>query len=206
MVVAGIALVVAIAGTALAGQSATTSVLVKKDKKQVRKIARKEINKAAKKLTVANAGALDGIDSSGFVKGNSTVFTGGAEPAAGGAAQTVVAVPGMGRVEASCSANAQMITWSYFWSSGRPQLASLEASAEGLAPVVDAGYFLPQTPAPLSVTTNGGGANPGAHRLIASGRDYDSATGRSTTYVLVGLSRPASTDHCSIEGYAVDSG
>jgi hypothetical protein len=50
-----IALIVALAGTAVAGPLATTSVLNKKDKKQIRKMARAEIAKAAPGLTVANA-------------------------------------------------------------------------------------------------------------------------------------------------------
>jgi len=50
-----IALIVALAGTAVAGPLATTSGLKKKDKKQIRKIARAEIAKAAPGLTVGNA-------------------------------------------------------------------------------------------------------------------------------------------------------
>lgn len=63
-----IALIVALAGTAVAGPLATTSVLNKKDKKQIRKIARAEIAKAAPGLTVGNAanatnaGTVDGRD------------------------------------------------------------------------------------------------------------------------------------------------
>lgn len=69
-----IALIVALAGTAIAGPSATTSVLDKKEKKQTRKIARAEIAKAAPNLSVrsaqtatnaqtaVNAGQVDGHD------------------------------------------------------------------------------------------------------------------------------------------------
>ncbi len=69
-----IALIVALAGTALAGPLASTSVLTKKEKKQTRKIARSEIATAAPKLSVksattatnatnaTNAGQVDGHD------------------------------------------------------------------------------------------------------------------------------------------------
>jgi hypothetical protein len=54
MVVSIIALVFALAGSAVAGV-ATVSVLSKKEKKQTTNIARNEINKAAPGLSVANA-------------------------------------------------------------------------------------------------------------------------------------------------------
>lgn len=53
-VISIVALAFAVAGTAVAGV-ATVSVLTKKEKKQTRKIAKKEINKAAPGLSVANA-------------------------------------------------------------------------------------------------------------------------------------------------------
>ena len=75
ILVAVLALVAALAGTALAGTGATTSKL---SKKKVVKIADREINKLASGLSVAhattadtaaqaeNADMLDGIDSAGF--------------------------------------------------------------------------------------------------------------------------------------------
>jgi hypothetical protein len=63
-----IALIVALAGTAIAGPLASKSTLDKQEKKQVRKLARGEINKAAPTLSVANAatavnaGTVDGHD------------------------------------------------------------------------------------------------------------------------------------------------
>jgi hypothetical protein len=54
MVVSIIALVLALAGSAVAGV-ATISVLSKKEKKQTRKIAKNEIKKAAPGLSVASA-------------------------------------------------------------------------------------------------------------------------------------------------------
>jgi hypothetical protein len=60
MGVAIVALVLAVAGSALAGV-ATVSVLNKKEKKQTRKIARSEINKAAPGLSVAKAANADAL-------------------------------------------------------------------------------------------------------------------------------------------------
>lgn len=72
-----VALIVALAGTAVAGPLATDSALTKKEKNQTRKIARAEIAKAAPKLSVrsaqtatnaqnaqtaVNAGQVDGHD------------------------------------------------------------------------------------------------------------------------------------------------
>lgn len=55
LVVAGAALVIALAGTAVADPLAVTSVLNKKEKKQVKKIANGQIKKLAKDLSVATA-------------------------------------------------------------------------------------------------------------------------------------------------------
>jgi hypothetical protein len=67
MLVAGAALVVALAGTAIAGPLATKSVLDKPEKKQVKKIAKNQVNKLAPGLSVANAanaGTVDGANAS----------------------------------------------------------------------------------------------------------------------------------------------
>jgi hypothetical protein len=67
-----LALVVAVAGTAMAGPLATESVLRKGEKKQVRKIARSQVKSHAPRLAVAraesasNANMLDGLDSGDF--------------------------------------------------------------------------------------------------------------------------------------------
>ncbi len=55
MIVASTALIIALAGTAMAAPTAIKSVLDKGEKKQVKKIAKKEIRKAAPGLSVANA-------------------------------------------------------------------------------------------------------------------------------------------------------
>jgi hypothetical protein len=55
MIVAGAALVVAVAGTAIAAPLATKALLNKKEKNQTRSIAQSEITKAAPGLSVASA-------------------------------------------------------------------------------------------------------------------------------------------------------
>jgi hypothetical protein len=86
IVVAVLGLVAALAGTAVAGQSATTSAI---SKKKVKKIAKKQINKLAPGLHVAsaetantaseatratNADLLDGIDSASLLRGRGRTF------------------------------------------------------------------------------------------------------------------------------------
>jgi hypothetical protein len=72
MIVAGVALIVALAGTAMAAPTAIKAVLDKKEKKQVKNIANKQINKRAPGLSVANANTVGGFSaaalqtSSGF--------------------------------------------------------------------------------------------------------------------------------------------
>jgi hypothetical protein len=71
-VISIVALIFAVTGTAVAGV-ATISVLSKKEKKQTRNIAKKEINKAAPGLSVANAAnaeKLGGQPPSGFLSAN----------------------------------------------------------------------------------------------------------------------------------------
>jgi hypothetical protein len=66
MVVALIALFVALSGSGYAALSG-------KDKKQVRKIANQEIAAKAGGLSVANANALDGLDSADFRRSNQVI-------------------------------------------------------------------------------------------------------------------------------------
>ena len=65
LIVAALALVAALAGTAVAGPDAGTSAL---SKKKVKKIATKQINKLAPGLSVANADTLDGLHASAFLQ------------------------------------------------------------------------------------------------------------------------------------------
>jgi hypothetical protein len=60
MLVAGVALVLALAGTAIAAPQAIESVLNKKEKKQSRNIADQEIDKKAPGLSVKNASTVGG--------------------------------------------------------------------------------------------------------------------------------------------------
>jgi hypothetical protein len=63
MIVAAAALVIALAGTAIAGPSAITSALSKSEKKQTKKIAKNQVNKLAPGLSVGNSDKLDQLDS-----------------------------------------------------------------------------------------------------------------------------------------------
>ena len=62
MIVAGAALVVAVAGTAIGGPLATKSALSEAEKKQTRKLAVAEVKKAAPGLSVANAANAETVD------------------------------------------------------------------------------------------------------------------------------------------------
>jgi hypothetical protein len=70
MIVAGAALVVALAGTAIAGPLATKAVLSKPEKKQVKNIAKNQVSQLAPGLAVAsantanNANTVDGANAS----------------------------------------------------------------------------------------------------------------------------------------------
>jgi hypothetical protein len=74
VLVALLALVVAVAGTAVAGPLAGKSILSKKEKKQTRNIATNIVNQNAAGLSVAkaaNADALNGVTESAFTVGRS---------------------------------------------------------------------------------------------------------------------------------------
>ena len=77
ILVAVIALVAALGGSAVA-EVATTSKLNKKEKKQTKKIAKqqanKQIDKKASGLSVANADTVDGVDASGFLSSTQRAF------------------------------------------------------------------------------------------------------------------------------------
>src|SRR5829696_3267247 len=59
MIVAALALIVALAGTAMAAPTAIKSILNKKEKKQVKNIAKNQVNKLAPGLSVASAKNAD---------------------------------------------------------------------------------------------------------------------------------------------------
>ena len=72
MVVAALALVVALAGTALAGPDALTRALTKQEKKVTKKLAKKQakkqIRKKAPKLSVGNAANLGHVPAAEYVR------------------------------------------------------------------------------------------------------------------------------------------
>lgn len=69
IIVAVLALVAALAGTAVAGPDATTSALSKKKVKKIAtKQADKQIDERAPGLSVANSETLDGLDSTAFLR------------------------------------------------------------------------------------------------------------------------------------------
>ena len=67
MTVAGAALIIALAGTAMAAPTAIKSVLNKQEKKQVKSIAKNQVNKLAPGLKVARADAAANADAVGGV-------------------------------------------------------------------------------------------------------------------------------------------
>jgi len=62
MIVAALALIVALAGTAMAAPTAIKSILNKKEKKQVKNIAKNQINKLAPGLSVKHANTAGSAD------------------------------------------------------------------------------------------------------------------------------------------------
>lgn len=72
-----LALIAALGGTAIAGPLAHDSALTKKEKKQIRKIARGEITKAAPTLSVASAAAAGQVDGHDAVCPAATVLRNG---------------------------------------------------------------------------------------------------------------------------------
>lgn len=63
MIVAATALIVALAGTAMAAPTAIKSILNKKEKKQVKNIAKNQVNKLAPGLSVKHANTAGSADS-----------------------------------------------------------------------------------------------------------------------------------------------
>lgn len=71
IIIAVVALVAALAGTAIAGPGATTSALTKP---KLKKIVKKQINKLAPGLSVANANTLEGKQASAFASSTSEPY------------------------------------------------------------------------------------------------------------------------------------
>jgi hypothetical protein len=110
MMVAILALVLAVGGTAGAA-------LKGKDKKQVKKIADSEISKKAPGLSVANAAnsansnnsndskALGGVPASGFVKGAGHTYFGSKNGSVSTNNNEVLSIPGVATILFDCAAN-----------------------------------------------------------------------------------------------------
>jgi hypothetical protein len=62
MIVAGVALIIALAGTAMAAPTAIKSILNKKEKKQVKNISKNQVNALAPGLSVKHAGTAGSAD------------------------------------------------------------------------------------------------------------------------------------------------
>ena len=82
MIVAGAALVIALAGTAMAAPVAIKSILNKQEKKQVKKIAKNQVNKLAPGLKVGSAGRADNADAVGG-QPLANIVTGRSDPTTG---------------------------------------------------------------------------------------------------------------------------
>ena len=80
MAVAGAALVVALAGTAIAGPLAIKSALNKQEKSQVKKIAKNQVNKLAPGLSVAKAADADAVGGQSLAN----IATARSDPTTGG--------------------------------------------------------------------------------------------------------------------------
>jgi hypothetical protein len=107
MIVAIIAVILAVGGTA-------TAALTKKDKKQVRKIAAGEISKQASSLSVANAAnaskaanadALGGVGPGGYVQGSGHSYFGTRNGATNTNNNALLNIPGFANITFNCAAN-----------------------------------------------------------------------------------------------------
>jgi hypothetical protein len=135
MVVAIVAVVLALGGSAVAALS-------KKDKKQVKNIANNEITKRASGLavksadTAKNADALGGVGPSGYQGGSghtySNTFTAGVNTIN----NTVLDIPGIGQVRFDCAANGLDTTPKLFNNSG-VNMSALGQTQIGATPSLD---------------------------------------------------------------------
>jgi hypothetical protein len=104
MVVAVVAVILALAGTA-------TAALTKKDKKKVRNIADGEITKLAPGLSVASAGkagnsdALGGVGPSGYTQGGGHQYFGVKNAGVSTNNNLLLNIPGIGNITFNCGSN-----------------------------------------------------------------------------------------------------
>jgi hypothetical protein len=133
MVVAVIAVILALGGTAFAALS-------KKERKTVRKIADTEITKKAPGLSVANSAnsaALGGVPASGYVQGSGRQITVRGYVNTGGATATLISAAGVGNLTMDCANTGQDVTLTYTNTSGAIQLGNGSVADEGAASTVD---------------------------------------------------------------------
>jgi hypothetical protein len=85
MIVAGAALIIALAGTAMAAPTAIKSILNKKEKKQVKNISKNQVNALAPGLSVKHAKTADSATNADAVGGQSlaNIVTGRSDPTTG---------------------------------------------------------------------------------------------------------------------------
>jgi hypothetical protein len=101
MVVAIVAVILAVGGTA-------TAALTKKDKKQVRNIAKNEVSKQAPSLSVAKAADADklgGIAPGGFTQGAGHTYFGTDDAAPSTNNNALLNIPGIANITFNCGAN-----------------------------------------------------------------------------------------------------
>jgi hypothetical protein len=104
MVVAVVAVILALAGTA-------TAALTKKDKKKVRNIADSEITKLAPSLSVANAtkagnaDQLGGVGASGYTQGGGHAYFGTKSASTNTINNALLNIPGFANITFNCASN-----------------------------------------------------------------------------------------------------
>jgi hypothetical protein len=156
MVVAVIAVILALGGTAFAALS-------KKEKKTVRKIADTEITKKAPGLSVANSAnsaALGGVPASGYVQGSGRQVTVRGYVNTGGATATLISAAGVGNLTMDCANTGQDVTLTYTNTSGAIQLGDGSVANQGASTVSVNGVTLPNNTT-LTRTGSTAGASDG---------------------------------------------
>jgi hypothetical protein len=155
MVVAIIAVILAVGGTA-------TAALTKKDKKKVTSIANQQIAAKASGLSVANSAALGGVPASGYTQGSGKqalvrayVFTG--DPSA-----TLVNASGAGILTMDCSNTGQTITLTYTNTSGTFQNVNATVAQQGAASTVNVTGQSVNSGATVARTATAAGISSGA--------------------------------------------
>jgi hypothetical protein len=153
MVVAVIAVVLAVGGTAYAALS-------KKEKKTVKKIADREITAKAPGLSVANSAALGGVPASGYVQGSGKQVTVRGYVDTGGATATLINAAGVGTLTMDCANTGQNVTLTYTNTSGDLQLGNGSVANQGTSSTVAvAGFTLANNQTVSRIGTSAGSSD-----------------------------------------------